>query len=201
MSIDLALENERLRAKNAALRERVAELEEVVAQLKAELEGLKGQLEEAERAGKRQAAPFSKGPPQANPKRSGRPAGHAPAHRRRPEWVDRTLGAELPGECPDCGGELTNHRVEEQFVIDIPPVEPLVTQFNVHIADCVDCGKRVQGRHAEQISDEAFAEARLSEEPGVGKPHAGIRGGDAGKPAFLPRWRANLSREEFFNGY
>ena len=72
MNIDLALENERLRAENAALRERVAELEEVVAQLKAELEGLKGQLEEAERAGKRQAAPFSKGPPQANPKRPGR---------------------------------------------------------------------------------------------------------------------------------
>ena len=67
MSIDLALENERLRAKNAALRERVAELEEVVAQLKAELERLKGRLEEADRAGKRQAAPFSKRPAKANP--------------------------------------------------------------------------------------------------------------------------------------
>jgi len=32
-----------------------------------------------------------------------------------------------------------------------------------------------------------FAEARLSEEPGAGKPHAGIRGGAAGKPAVLPR--------------
>ena len=44
-------------------------------------------------------------------------------------------------------------------MIDIPPVEPLVTQFNVHIADCVDCGKRVQGRHAEQISDALGAAA------------------------------------------
>ena len=115
MSIDLALENERLRAENAALRERVAELEEVVAQLKAELERLKGQLEEAERVGKRQAAPFSKGPPKANPKRPGRQAGHAPAHRRRPERVDRTLEAELPGKCPDCGGELTNHRLRSSM--------------------------------------------------------------------------------------
>jgi len=159
MDIDLATENERLQAENAALRRRVAELEEVVAQLKAELERLKGQLAEAERGGKRQAAPFSKGPPKANPKRPGRQAGHAPAHRTRPERVDRTLEAELPAGCPDCGGELRNHRVEEQFVIDTPPVEPMVTQFNVHIADCVDCGRRVQGRHAEQISDALGAAA------------------------------------------
>ena len=60
-------------------------LEEALAQVK-------GQLEEAQRAGKRQAAPFSKGPPKANPKRSGRKAEHAPAHRPRPERVDRILG-------------------------------------------------------------------------------------------------------------
>jgi transposase len=159
MDTDLATENERLRAENAALRQRVTELEEEVAQLKAELERLRSQLEEAERAGKRQAAPFSKGPPKANPKRPGRKVGHAPAHRPRPERVDRTLEAELPAACPDCGGELVNHRVEEQFVIDIPPVEPIVTQFNVHIADCARCGKRVQGRHPEQISDALGAAA------------------------------------------
>jgi len=49
--------------------------------------------------------------------------------------------------------------VEEQFVVDIPPVEPIVTQFNVHIADCARCGKRVQGRHPEQISDALGAAA------------------------------------------
>ena len=159
METDLITENERLRAENAVLRQRIAELEEEVAQLKAELEKLRGRLEEAERAGKRQAAPFSKGPPKANPKRPGRKAGHLPAHRPRPERVDRVLAAELPPACPDCGGELTNHRVEEQFVIDIPPVEPIVTQFNVHIADCARCGKRVQGRHPEQISDALGAAA------------------------------------------
>ena len=31
--------------------------------------------------------------------------------------------------------------------------------------------------NSEGASKEAFAEARLSEEPGAGKPHAGIRGG------------------------
>lgn len=157
--MDLLVENERLRAENAALRERVTALEEELSKLKAELDRLKGRLEEAERAGKRQAAPFSKGPPKAKPKRPGRKAGHSPAHRSRPKRVNRVLEADLPPVCPSCGGNLTNHRVEEQFVIDIPPVEPVVTQFNVHIADCEHCGQRVQGHHAEQISDALGAAA------------------------------------------
>jgi transposase len=156
---DLIAENEQLRAENAVLRERVTALEQELARLKAELDRLKGRLEEAERAGKRQAAPFSKGPPKAKPKRPGRKAGHPPAHRSRPKRVNRVLEADLPPVCPSCGGNLTHHRVEEQFVIDIPPVEPVVTQFNVHIADCEQCGQRVQGRHTEQISDALGAAA------------------------------------------
>jgi len=152
MRIDLAIENEQLRAENAALRRRITELEEQVAKLEAELARVKGQLEEAQRAGKRQAAPFSKGPPKVNPKRPGRKGGHPPAHRPRPERVDHVLEAELPPGCPFCSGELGDHEVREQFVIDIPPVEPIVTQFNVHIAYCQDCGARVQGHHPEQIS-------------------------------------------------
>jgi transposase len=156
---ELTTENKGLQAENAALRERIAALEEEVAKLKAELDQFKGRLEEAERAGKRQAAPFSKGPPKTEPKRPGRKAGHPPAHRSRPKRVNRVLEAELPPVCPDCSGGLTNHRVAEQFVIDIPPVEPVVTQFNVHIANCEQCGQRVQGRHSEQISDALGAAA------------------------------------------
>jgi len=159
MDIDLAAENERLRAENAALRQRITELERQAAELEAALAQMKGQLEEARRASKRQAAPFSKGPPKANPKRLGRKAGHAPAHRPRPERIDRVLEAGLPPACPFCGGELSNHEVREQFLVDIPPVEPIVTQFNVHIAYCADCGRRVQGHHPEQTSDALGAAA------------------------------------------
>jgi transposase len=135
------------------LEARVAELEGQVAQLKS-------QLEEAERAAKRQAAPFSKGPPKANPKRPGRRPGHAPAHRPKPERVDRIVEVPLLQEgCPACGGLLTDERVEEQFLVDIPPVEPIVTQFNIHIAYCTTCGRRVQGRHPEQTSDALGAAA------------------------------------------
>ena len=156
---ELVAENEQLHAENATLKQRIAELEEEVAKLQAALARLQGRVEEAERAGKRQAAPFSKGPPKAHPQRPGRKAGHPPTHRPRPQRVDRVLEAALPPVCPDCGGELAHHRVEEQFVIDIPPVAPVVTQFNVRIAHCVTCGKRVQGRHPEQLSDALGAAA------------------------------------------
>jgi transposase len=58
-----------------------------------------------------------------------------------------------PGAKGDCGGALGNERVSEQFVTDIPPVDPYTTQFNVHVGDCTCCGRRVQGRDPRQVSD------------------------------------------------
>lgn len=149
---ELAAENERLRAENAVLKKRVADLEALV-------ERLKGRLEEAERAAKRQAAPFSKGEPKANPKPPGRPPGHPAAHRAEPPRVDRREEVPLPGQCPGCGGVVVEDRVEAQYQVDIPPVEPVVTQFNVHIGHCQKCGRRVQGRHRQQTSDALGAAA------------------------------------------
>src|SRR3954451_9168640 len=77
-------------------------------ELRAEVERLKAELEQSRRAGKRQAAPFSKGPPKAAPKRPGRKAGHAPSHRPAPppEQVDRTIEVPMPSECPECHAPL-----------------------------------------------------------------------------------------------
>src|SRR5262249_31940838 len=53
----------------------VADLRYRVSQLEAQVERLNGQLQQAQRAGKRQAAPFAKGLPQPEPKRPGRKPG------------------------------------------------------------------------------------------------------------------------------
>ena len=58
----------------------------------------------------------------------------------------------LPSFCPDCGGEVELERTAEQFQVDLPPMRPVTTKFNVSVGHC-NCGKRVQGRHAEQTSD------------------------------------------------
>jgi len=60
--------------------------------LKRENEQLKKELAAARRAGKRHAAPFSKGAPTLNP----RPAGRRAGHQHRPWSVSESIGIRLP---------------------------------------------------------------------------------------------------------
>jgi transposase len=159
---------EELAAENVRLRRRVAELEaalaalftendalrERLAELEAALKHTRDELEEARGASKRQAAPFRRKEREAQPKRPGREKGHPAAHRPVPQKIDRTLEAKLlHATCLKCGGELRDHTTQVQYQVDIPPVEPVVTQFNVEVATCAGCGQRFQARHPEQTSD------------------------------------------------
>lgn len=156
----LRAENEQLRAENQQLRHENAALEKRVAGLEADLQALKALLDTAQRRGKRQATPFSKGEPKAAPKKPGRQAGHPAAHRAIPEKVDRTAEAPLPPACPDCGGVVVEDKVQTQYQIDVPrPIPVTVTQFNIHVGHCGACGQRLQGRHPEQTSDATGAAA------------------------------------------
>jgi transposase len=134
-----------------------------VAELRAEVADLRRKLEEASRAGKRQAAPFRKGPPKPDPKTPGRKAGEEHgAHGHRPpplpDQITECHEAELPDACPHCRGRLVEDEVAEQFQTEIPR-RPLIRRFRVHVGHCVGCGKRVQGRHPLQTSDALGAAA------------------------------------------
>jgi transposase len=113
-------------------------------------------LEDSRRSGKRQAAPFSKGEPSAEPKRPGRKTGKAHGrhgHRMAPAGpVDRELAAPLPSCCPECGGEIEHLRDAEQFQTELRETKPVVTRFVVGIGRCKVCKRRIQGRHVEQTS-------------------------------------------------
>ncbi len=67
-----------------------------IAELEARIAELEQKLDEQQRRGKRQATPFSKGAPQAQPKTPGRKLGHLAAHRPKPERITQTLEAALP---------------------------------------------------------------------------------------------------------
>lgn len=119
---------------------------------------LEKRLDEKERAGKRQAAPFSKGEPTATPKKPGRKPGkkHGPhVHRPPPpaEVIDEILEAPLPRACPDCGGDIAEEDdVDEPFQTDIP-TQPVRRKFRIHKGSCKHCGRRLRGRHPLQTSD------------------------------------------------
>src|SRR5581483_7683166 len=124
---------------------------------------LSRKLEEALRSGKRQAAPFRKGPPEPTPKTPGRKTGDAHgAHGHRPppppDQVSECYEAPLPGACPQCHGRLVERAVAEQFQTEIPR-RPIIRKFRVHVGRCAKCGRRVQGRHPLQTSDALGAAA------------------------------------------
>jgi transposase len=139
-----------LPAENAKLRDEIAALQRKVEELRRENERLKKRLGEAQRSGKRQAAPFRRRTRKASPKKPGRKPGHVPAHRPVPEQVDTEVDVAL-GACP-CGGEVDEHGTDEQYVVDVPPVKPHVTKYVTHHGCCRKCGRRVDSRHPDQTS-------------------------------------------------
>jgi len=151
------------------LEREVQRLERDNDQLRSEIDGLredndrlKKELDAAGRAGKRQAAPFSKGEPKTKPRRPGRKRGRKHGrhgHREPPAHVDEILDAALPASCPRCQGAVDEIGVRSQYQTELPQVKPHVTRFDVHIGKCAACGKRVQGRHPQQSSDALGAAA------------------------------------------
>jgi len=119
---------------------------------------LEQKVDEATRSQKRQAAPFRRSKRVAQRKKRGRKKGHALAKREPPKKVDRVLDVPIES-CPDCRAPLTDKRVDVQYQTDLPPIEPITTQFNVESGSCPCCGQRVQGRHPEQTSDALGAAA------------------------------------------
>src|SRR5437763_11357892 len=113
-------ENERLRKENEVLRRREKQwesereqwererkrLERERERLRGEIDNLKRQLEEAQRANKRQAAPFSRRTRKEHPKTPGRKPGAAYGRRYcklPPKQVDEIVPVPLPRRC-SCRG-------------------------------------------------------------------------------------------------
>lgn len=133
-----------------------------IAELEARLAALEALVERLRRGGKRQAAPFSKAPPKADPKPPGRKGGDGygtKARRALPPRVDETHQAPLPAACPACGSADVEHTdTAHQYQAEIPRAV-IYRRFEVHVGRCRSCGRRVQGRHELQTSDALGAAA------------------------------------------
>jgi len=144
------------------LEARVRQLEAQNARLEARIAQLERLLEKATRDGKRQAAPFSKGPPKDKPNKPGRKSGtnYGPkAHRPIPnQEPDEIINVPLPAHCDECGGAVEEDHVDQQVQMEIPR-RPIIRRFDIHIGTCRQCGKRFRARHALQTSDAVGAAA------------------------------------------
>ena len=154
-------EAERLQRESERLQKESEWLQEEKQRLEDELKRLRKELETAQRAAKRQAAPFSRGQPKSNPKPPGRKSGAAHGrHYQRPipDNVDEEIQVAAPEKCPECGGPLRVERVESQYQEEIVR-RTWIRRFQIPICRCQRCERRVQGRHPLQTSDALGAAA------------------------------------------
>lgn len=131
----------------ARLRARVAELENEVQQLRR-------QLEEVRREQGRQAGRFRRDVLKKRCCKPGRKRGHAAALRPTPtpDQIDRVIDVPCRA-CPDCHSPLLDSQIVVQYQTDLPPIVPIITQFNIETGYCPSCRSYAQGRHPEQTSD------------------------------------------------
>jgi len=126
---------------------------------------LQAEVEALRRGGKRQAAPFSKGTRTKAPGKPGRKPGQGPFRRREAPALEQLSepSIDVPviePDCPGCGGDFEDARVEEASITDLPPVvRPRVRLFRVAVKRCMRCGRTVRGRHRDLAPDQRGATA------------------------------------------
>lgn len=148
------------RERDQAQREK-ERLEQESQRLREEIDKLRKGLEAAQRAARRQAAPFSRGKRKKNAKAPGRKPGAKygkQQNRPIPDHVDEEIIVAAPEKCPECGGPLTLERMDEQYQEEIVR-RTFVRRFHIPVCRCACCQQRVQGRHPLQTSDALGAAA------------------------------------------
>lgn len=137
----------------------------IILQQAAIIEQLRAEIEQLKRGHARQAAPFSKGKPVANPKKPGRKPGQGLFRHREPpapeQLSEPPIDVPVAGtDCPDCGGPLRLDRVEDASITELPEViRPRVRSFRVTVKRCTRCGATVRGRHRDLAVDQRGATA------------------------------------------
>jgi transposase len=151
-------------ARNAALRRQLTRLHAQVAQLQAQLKALQAQL--------RQTSATSHQPPSSDPpgrtrakvrELSTRRRGGQPGHRgtTRP-LVSGAAVDELhvcqPTHCVGCGSPLTGSDPSplRHQVTELPPLQPTVTEYQLHALRCRWCGVVTRAPLPEGVPERAF---------------------------------------------
>jgi transposase len=138
---ELERQNAQLQALIDTQRQRIATLERQVQELEARLARFSGN------SSKPPSSDPPGAPPPSPPKRKGKKRGGQPGHERHmralvpPEKVTRTHTIK-PCMCRQCGEPLEGKDADpyRHQVIELPKVEPIVDEYQLHALDCGRCG-------------------------------------------------------------
>jgi transposase len=125
-----------------------------IADLEQEIQRLRQLVDASQRESQRQAHPFRCERSTNHPKRPGRRKGHKADLRATPtpEQINRIIDVPIE-QCPMCQVPLYEQGVVVQYQTDLPPIVPIITQFNIETGTCPCCRQYWQGRHPQQTSD------------------------------------------------
>jgi len=95
--------------------------------------------------------PYLKEPGKRRRKKPGQKKGHPGVGRKRPEKVDHYKEHTLDF-CPECQRPLRKPiKSHQRYTVDIPPVEPEVTEHTVHGYWCSNCKKTVYSKVSDAL--------------------------------------------------
>jgi transposase len=151
----------------------VLQLQRKLSELEASVQDLRAEVDRLTRQSKRQATPFSKGARSNQPNRPGRKPGEGTfSFRQAPspeEIIEPPVNVPVNLEsCPGCDGTLTGERMDPSarlrtgfaYITDLPPLSrPKVTQYQVWVCRCTECGGQVRGQHPDLAPDQYGATA------------------------------------------
>jgi hypothetical protein len=135
----------------AELPRQMSALQRHVAELAASNETLRAESEQLKRSGKRQAAPFSQGTREPEPKRPGRKPGSGTFRCREappPKPItEPPVDVKVPHDAsPACGGELVEERVDFACHPELPELpRPQVPRSRVWVCRCLCAAPGCEG--------------------------------------------------------
>lgn len=164
---------------------RVAALEAESAALKTENAELKERLGKSSRNSSK--PPSSDGPAEKHKRRGRKPTGRAPGgqpghekHERPevpPEKVSKFVTVR-PSRCVGCRGALTGDDPEPRRhqLFELPKIEPIVTEYQLHALTCSDCGHVTHGQLPQGVPTRIFGPTVTAMISYLGIHRVGTRG-------------------------
>ena len=153
------------------LEEALAKISQLEAQLASALALIADLREQLRKNSQNSSKPPSSNPPnfQRTPKpptgkKPGAQKGH-PGHKRNlfpPEQVN-VFVPQRPSHCAECNHQLTGEDPTPLLhqVVEIPPIKPLITEYQLHKLTCSMCGKETRASLPKEVSPSCFG-PRLS---------------------------------------